>query len=734
VPETGSQQLNGPFPGLAPFSELYSDYFFGRSSEARTIADNLLARRISVLHGPSGAGKSSLLRVGVLATVKTRSRWPCRAAICSSWADGAVTSLSESIAEAIDVPSDHDLGSLLSEAVHRSEGRFLLILDQFEQLLAREGLPEEALVALLADNNPGINLLISLRDDAVADLDAFEGEVPGLFDNMIRLQRLDLRRGREAVVEPVAMWNSIRDAEVEIEPELIDTILHDEIIRDGDEIQAPYMQLVMARLWSERETAVPKADALRLADLTRLGGVKGILATHVDLALSGYPRSDRDRIGAMLAGLTTPSGARVPLTKMDLARYGGTSPTETSRIVDGLVGTAGRLLEPAGEQHYQLTHDALAKPIQDWRQRLAERDARRRELRRLFAVMAFVAALLVTALLTGALRPLELASIDVRFALRGPQPAPSDLVLVEIDEASLHHLKTEWPIPRRLDGEAMDYIGNAHPKAIAYDVDFSGKSSEDALVAESVFGDAGHVVLASEAISPMGKVNVLGGTALLSHIGARAGYSQFPFETGGVTRHPLYARDGLKSFAVATDEAATGKPLSSKGVQSAWIDFFGPAGTFKSIPFWEVIERRVPESVFHNKVVVVGLTTLARDRHAVWGPNHHDMSGAELQANAIETIKRGLPLRSAPTWVGMLLTILFVMLPLLPRRLPGRRARSFRSHRIALIMLTGVLALTYTGVAILAFQAGLVLPLAAPLSALLLAAFALALIAATRRA
>jgi CHASE2 domain-containing sensor protein len=734
VPEARPHELDGPFPGLAPFSERYADYFFGRSIESRTIADNLLARRISVLYGPSGAGKSSLLRVGVAAAAKTRSRWPCRVAICSSWAEGAVTSLSESIAESVGAPPEQDLGALLSEAVLRSEGRFLLILDQFEQLLSREEGPEEALVALLADENPGINLLISLREDAVADLDIFEGEVPGVFDNMIRLQRLDMRGAREAIVEPVATWNRIQDGEVKLEPELVDAILHDEVIQDRDQTNAPYLQLVMARLWGERQAAAAEMRELRAADLARLGGVRGIIASHVDLALSGYSRSDRERIDAMFAGLMTPSGVRVPLTKVDLGRYGATSPTETSRIVDGLVGTAGRLLEPTGERHYQLTHDALAKPIQDWRRRLAERHARRREWRRLFAVMTFVAALLVTALLAGALRPLELATVDLRFALRGSQPAPSDIVLVKIDEASLHRLKTEWPIPRRFDGEAIDYIGNAHPKVIAYDVDFSGKSSEDPLVAESVFGDAGHVVVASEATAPGGRVNVLGGTAFLAGIGARAGYSQFPFEAGGVTRHPLYARDGVKSFAVATDEVATRKPVSSKGVHGAWIDFYGPAGTFKSIPFWEVIERRVPESVFHNKIVVVGLTTLARDRHAVWGPHHHDMSGAELQANAIETIKRGLPLRSAPAWVGLLLTVLFVMLPLLPRRLPGRRGTPFPSGRMAVVALTGVLAAAYIGVAILAFEAGLVLPLAAPLTALLLAAFALALIAATTRA
>jgi CHASE2 domain-containing sensor protein len=732
----GPDELEGPFPGLAPFSEQYADYFFGRSDESIVVADNLLARRLSIVYGPSGAGKSSLLRVGVPAQAEASSGWPCNLVICSSWTDGAEAALRGPIAKATGAHAEGDLGSLLAEAVDRGEGRLLLILDQFEELLWQQRIPEEALLEALADEDPEVNILISVREDAVAGLDVFDADVPGLFDNMIRLERLDTEAGREAIVEPVAKWNSFHGGKkVGLGNGLVDKIVDEIASKDGKrEIQAPYLQLVMARLWRERSSASGDGSEIRLEDLERLGGVSGIVADHVDLALSSYSAADRDRIDAMLAGMVTPSGARIALTKTDLARYGETSPAETDRIVQGLTGGAQRLLEPAGETHYHLTHDALAEPIQDWRERNAERRSRRREWRRLFAVMSFVAALLVAATLTHALELFELATVDARFALRGAQPPPSDLLLVNIDEASLQRLKTEWPIPRGLDGQAVDYIGNGHPKAIAYDVDFSGNGREDRSLVESILGDASHVVLAAEATAPGGRVNILGGNEALAEMGARPGYSQFPFEAGGVTRHPLYARDGVRSFAVATAEVATGKRISSRGVEDAWIDFYGPAGTFKSIPFWMVIDHRVPASIFNGKIVVVGLTTLARDRHAVWGLHHHDMSGAELQANAIETVKRGLPLRSVATWIGVLLTILFAMLPVLPRRFPGRRGRRVPHGRVLLLVLVLAVAVAYLGVAILAFNAGLVLPVAAPLTALVLAAFALALISATSRA
>jgi CHASE2 domain-containing sensor protein len=727
---SGQHEIDGPFPGLAPFSERYADYFFGRSVDSAVVADNLLARRLSVIYGPSGAGKSSLLRVGVRQQAESRSRWPCKVVICSSWADGADAALRGPIAEATGARTEGDLGALLAEAVGRSEGRLLLILDQFEELLWQEQDPDEALLEVLADDDPEINLLISVREDAVARLDIFDDEVPGLFDNMIRIERLNVDAGREAIVEPLARWSSVTGSKVALEAGLEDAILDKIALAGGKhEIQAPYLQLVMARLWHER---APASMEIRFRDLEQLGGVNGIVAGHVDLALSGYSAADRDTIDAMLAGLLTPSGTRIALTKTDLARYGNVSLAKAGRIVEGLAGGAQRLLESAGETHYQLAHDALAEPLQEWRARQAARRARRREWRRLFAVMSFVAALLVMATLTKALEPFELATVDLRFALRGAQPPPSDLLLVSIDEASLRRLKTEWPIPRSLDGDAIDYIGNGNPKVIAYDVDFSGKGSEDPSLVETILGDAHHVVLAAEATAPGGQVNILGGNAALAEMGARPGYSQFPFEAGGVTRHPIYSREGVKSFAVATDEVATGKPIPSKGVEAAWIDFYGPAGTFRSIPFWKVVDHRVPTTAFNGKIVLVGLTTPARDRHAVWGLHHHDMSGAELQANAIETIERELPLRSSATWIGVLLTILFAMLPVLPRQLPGR-PHSRMSHG-RWLLLAAVLAVAYVGAGILAFNVGLVLPMAAPLTALVLAAFALALIVATSRA
>ena len=52
-----------------------------------------------------------------------------------------------------------------------------------------------------------MNVLIALREDALAGLDRFKGRVPHLFENYLRLKHLDRTAAREAIEQPVAEWN-----------------------------------------------------------------------------------------------------------------------------------------------------------------------------------------------------------------------------------------------------------------------------------------------------------------------------------------------------------------------------------------------------------------------------------------------------------------------------------------------------------------------------------------------
>jgi adenylate cyclase len=118
---------------------------------------------------------------------------------------------------------------------------------------------------------------------------------------------------------------------------------------------------------------------------------------------------------------------------------------------------------------------------------------------------------------TTPLQAVELKTYDWRLSHTAqPQTARRDIVLVEIDEASLRTLQPfagRWPWPRVVHSSLIDFLAGAGAKVIAYDIDFaeadtrvgfkygdstwSGADSDRAL-AESI-QKAGNVILLADA-------------------------------------------------------------------------------------------------------------------------------------------------------------------------------------------------------------------------------------------
>src|SRR5204862_3795231 len=86
-------------------------------------------------------------------------------------------------------------------------------------------------------------------------------------------------------------------------------------------IEAPYLQLVLARLWDEESDP----DTLRLATLERLGGAEAIVRRHLDTALGSLDEPERLVAADALRYLVTPSGTKIALASDDLASFTGRS-------------------------------------------------------------------------------------------------------------------------------------------------------------------------------------------------------------------------------------------------------------------------------------------------------------------------------------------------------------------------------------------------------------------------
>lgn len=303
---------------------------------------------------------------------------------------------------------------------------------------------------------------------------------------------------------------------------------------------------------------------------------------------------------------------------------------------------------------------------------------------------------------------IEQSLVDARFAVRGEHALP-DVVVVDVDEDTLARLDMRWPYPRWVHAQATRQLLRAGARTVEYDVEFAERSNHprddrDLLRAAS----DPRVVLVTTGIAANGQPAVIGGARALMAHGGRIGWAEFPVDGDGTMRR-MEAR--VHGVPHATVLAAGGD--ASAGAHP--IDFAGPARTVRTIPFWRVASGRFDARRVRGLVVVVGASASSlHDVHAV--PFGGDlMPGAEIHANAIQTVLNGYPLRDASAAVAILLVLaagLFAPLA----TLAGSPTRALAQALAAGAL--GTLALL--GGAQLAFDAGTILPVAAPLLALAL--------------
>ena len=131
---------------------------------------------------------------------------------CLSWSTSGGTIPLAAIAAAAGTPvpeSPSELADVLAERSAQIGGEIYLVLDQMEEYFVYHGRDaggplREALAEILTRPTLRVHVLLGIRDDALADLDAFKGRVPGLFGNVLRLDHLDVDSARAAIVEPLA--------------------------------------------------------------------------------------------------------------------------------------------------------------------------------------------------------------------------------------------------------------------------------------------------------------------------------------------------------------------------------------------------------------------------------------------------------------------------------------------------------------------------------------------------
>jgi WD40 repeat protein len=413
-----------PYKGLAPFddSEIDALLFFGREHDSEVIAANLMAARVTVLYGPTGVGKTSVVRAGV--AYRLRREEEAEVVAFSAWPGNPVAALIEAVGGKGD-----SLVDALADTANRAGGDLYLILDQFEEYFLyhqHDGPFVDALAEVGRRPGVRVNMLIAIREETLAQLDSFKAAIPNLLSNRLRLQRLDRAAGEAAIVGPVRRYNDLVGDEraVTLEPELVVAVL-DEVAAgrldlsgvkraaaadkaDTGRIEAPYLQLVMSRLWEVE--AQRGSQTLRLQTLAELGGAAQIVEDHLEQAMADLSVREKDVAAAMYTFLVTPSGAKIAHDVRDLAGYAEVDEREAAEVLRRL--SAERIVRSDSDNgtasRYEIYHDVLAEAVVAWRNRhngeRALREVERRRRRALgVAAAALIGLVLVTAIAVYAL-------------------------------------------------------------------------------------------------------------------------------------------------------------------------------------------------------------------------------------------------------------------------------------------------------------------------------------------
>ena len=187
---TVAEAVRTPYKGLSPFDDTEHDalLFFGRERDTEIVVANALASRLTVLYGPSGVGKSSLLRAGVVHSLrKLTDMDPIAVAYYSSWAGDPLGGIEEAVRGALTETFGGDPGDAAGDLADRLDAwtaalgcELCLVLDQFEELFLyhEEGGLLEALPELVTRPGLRVNVVLGIRDDELAKLDIFKAAHP----------------------------------------------------------------------------------------------------------------------------------------------------------------------------------------------------------------------------------------------------------------------------------------------------------------------------------------------------------------------------------------------------------------------------------------------------------------------------------------------------------------------------------------------------------------------------
>lgn len=313
-----------------------------------------------------------------------------------------------------------------------------------------------------------------------------------------------------------------------------------------------------------------------------------------------------------------------------------------------------------------------------------------RRLALVLLLPAFLAILNAAAPEPAILRDMETQTLDWRYRLRGPIPPGQEVLLAMIDDPTLAALGG-WPLDRRLFAEALDALAADGARAVVFDLLFPPDPADPAFAAaleaagmtalpfaftfqpvpaateddaafmeDAAFaivhrpavpvhrairptGVASPAPALAEAAAGLGHVTVLlapDGTLRREQLAIGIADRWFPsLSVEAIRVHDGVARQDM-ALHLGQGIDIGGRFVATDARLSLPVNYYGPAGSFPTISFADLLSGALPPGAAEDRIVIVGASARGiGDSFAT--PFSGTLTAAEHHATVVDNILTG---------------------------------------------------------------------------------------------
>jgi len=435
--------VKSPFKFLDPYEKSDITCFFGREKEVAALYDFVNKNRIVLLYGQSGTGKTSIIQCGLANEFDVTDWMPFIIRRCDNLNESFIKIINGELAKSVVAddmknnmisPSEAKISSLVTllfkEDKHEQKQdesetddliekqsiarlvygfqvlaeRFLrplyFIFDQFEELLILGSESEKSSfirtlkILLGANTNIDCHIIIVMREEYFAWMDAFEKDIPGISDRRLRIEPMRSTTVKKVIFDSCEYFNITL-----AEPEKNTTQMIKALSKYGD-VKLPYLQVYLDQLWrKDFERTYPDGYhknegfiplTFTTEEIAEFGEIKDVMQrflleqkkNYQDKVKDIFPQASDNLFGGILDCFVNDHGSKMPnayYIDNGFYRFKKKAPKLLTTVDKKILKFTldflqnSQILRNEGNA-FELTHDILARLIDK------QRDAKQQRL------------------------------------------------------------------------------------------------------------------------------------------------------------------------------------------------------------------------------------------------------------------------------------------------------------------------------------------------------------------